>query len=505
MRIFVILCNIFPLLQSHSHQPHARFGNPRAYQTQGARYHGTAHEHLHVQISAVLDLDQGPCDRVPCQGGDTEDAQHHSHAHAGLFQVCGERAQRAGEESLDSGREGAVYHGEGVQSPDTDDSGPTIGENRTRQAEQDKYIQRTCPPVCDETGDPTTRGANSDGAGEAADVEETDVEAPEDEEHPDGEERIGRFLERCELDKRASLPRWQSLLKKQKTGEQSRQGDETEGPHRPGISYPGQKAHDNGREHHASCCRTGRCQPHGEGASFGEVGWQQRQGGTKHQTASDALDDALCEEELPVLLAEGGHEDAKDLDDGAHRPGELEEASVGGPTGEGADEEQQEDLDATDPGDVGGGMAQSLGVVRLEDAEAVDIAPGVADDQMGQCHLRPSLETAVGGWSGVSSRLSRADKRDGPGQDRVGLAGGGGMSIQGAIATTVVVVAIVVAVAAGSDPRLLILGVERRGIFLPLLDLIFSHAGRTGLFAFVFVFHVWRLKMSNYVCFKPYG
>ena len=40
-------------------------------------------------------------------------------------------------------------------------------------------------------------------------------------------------------------------------------------------------------------------------------------------------------------------------------------------------------------------MAKVLDIVGLEDAEGVDIAPGVEDDEMGDDGLGPGLEAAV--------------------------------------------------------------------------------------------------------------
>ena len=40
-------------------------------------------------------------------------------------------------------------------------------------------------------------------------------------------------------------------------------------------------------------------------------------------------------------------------------------------------------------------MAKLLDIVGLEDAEGIDIAPGVKDDEMGDDGLSPGLEAAV--------------------------------------------------------------------------------------------------------------
>ena len=61
----------------------------------------------------------------------------------------------------------------------------------------------------------------------------------------------------------------------------------------------------------------------------------------------------------------------------------LEVAGIGRSTRKRADGEEQEDLNGADPGDVGGGAVEVLDVVDLEDAEGVDVAPCVEDDDVG--------------------------------------------------------------------------------------------------------------------------
>lgn len=139
----------------------------------------------------------------------------------------------------------------------------------------------------------------------------------------------------------------------------------------------------------------------GDGAVLGEIGRHQGDGGTEHQAAAQALAEALGQEQLPVARAQRGHEDAEQLQHGAGGQHGLEVAGVGGAAGEGADEEQQEDLDAADPGDVGGRVAQGLHVVGLEHAEAVDVAPGVEDDQVRHGDLQPGVPAAIGRRAGV--------------------------------------------------------------------------------------------------------
>ena len=68
-----------------------------------------------------------------------------------------------------------------------------------------------------------------------------------------------------------------------------------------------------------------------------------------------------------------------------------EVARIGGAAAEGSDEEEEEDLHRADPGDVCLRPVEEGDVVALEDAEAVDVAPCVEDDQVGDQHLAPGL------------------------------------------------------------------------------------------------------------------
>ena len=104
---------------------------------------------------------------------------------------------------------------------------------------------------------------------------------------------------------------------------------------------------------------------------------------------------------MPVFCAEGGHKDAKDLEERAEKDGGTEETVVGGAAGEGSYEKKEEDLDTANPGDSGWRMVKGGDVVGLEDAERVDIAPGIEDDEMGHESLGPCSEAAIWGWARV--------------------------------------------------------------------------------------------------------
>ena len=105
---------------------------------------------------------------------------------------------------------------------------------------------------------------------------------------------------------------------------------------------------------------------------------------------------------MPVFCAERSHEDAKDLEERTEEEGRTEETVVGGSAGEGSDEEEEEYLDAADPGDGGWRVVEGGDVVGLEDAERVDIAPGIEDHEMGHECLGPRSAAAIWRWTRVN-------------------------------------------------------------------------------------------------------
>jgi hypothetical protein len=90
----------------------------------------------------------------------------------------------------------------------------------------------------------------------------------------------------------------------------------------------------------------------GEGAAPSEVCREDGDGGAEQAAVAEAHADALREEEMPVARAQGRGKDADDLEDGAGNEQGAEVARVGEAAGEGADEEEEEDLDGADPGYV---------------------------------------------------------------------------------------------------------------------------------------------------------
>ena len=111
--------------------------------------------------------------------------------------------------------------------------------------------------------------------------------------------------------------------------------------------------------------------------------------GAEDEPVADTLQQALCEEELPVAGDERGAEDSRHLHSAAYCQGVAEVAGVEGTAGEGADQVDEEDLDAAHPGNVAEGSVKGLNVVGLEEAPGANVAEDVEDNQVSGCNLSP--------------------------------------------------------------------------------------------------------------------
>lgn len=126
-----------------------------------------------------------------------------------------------------------------------------------------------------------------------------------------------------------------------------------------------------------------------------EIRRQQRNHRAEHKPTTQAHAYALAEEQLPVLRGKGRRKDAEHRQDGSDTPRQFEEACIRGAAGKCADKEEHKDLDAADPGNVRCRSGEKLAVVGLEDAKGRDIAPGIADGEVGTEDLRPGDEASV--------------------------------------------------------------------------------------------------------------
>lgn len=83
----------------------------------------------------------------------------------------------------------------------------------------------------------------------------------------------------------------------------------------------------------------------------------------------------MREDQLPVLRRYRGHVDPEQLQEAADKDDLFEVAGICEAAAEGADEEEEEDLETADPGDVGRRPVEEANVEGLEHAEGIDKAP----------------------------------------------------------------------------------------------------------------------------------
>lgn len=86
-----------------------------------------------------------------------------------------------------------------------------------------------------------------------------------------------------------------------------------------------------------------------------EVGAEDGDGGDEEGAGADADAERLRKEDLPVGSAQGEHHLPEDEHEGAEEEEFAEVAGVVDGAGQGAHFEEEESLDAADPGDAGGG------------------------------------------------------------------------------------------------------------------------------------------------------
>lgn len=188
-------------------------------------------------------------------------------------------------------------------------------------------------------------------------------------------EAVLQLLERLPIHQRPLLSRSNPRLDEHIRQNQRRKLNKPNTPNRPRKAHLWQQLPHHTRKHQTASRTPTRGNPQRQCLSPLKIRARNRQHGTKHEARSDAHADALGEQELRVRLADGDAEQADDLEDGAEREDSAEVAGVDEAAGEGADEEEEEDGDGADPGDVGGGAREEVGVVGLEGAKGVDPAP----------------------------------------------------------------------------------------------------------------------------------
>ncbi len=207
---------------------------------------------------------------------------------------------------------------------------------------------------------------------------------------------ILELLERRQLQERPCPAGRQAWSQDEEDGRQRRYLDEANRADRPAEPDHGQQLARDAGEHQAAGARAARHDADGERAPFPKVGRHDRQAGAEQASVAEAHAHALREEDLPVLRGDRGGEETERLEDDADQHHLAEVTPVREPAGQDADEEEQEDLDGANPRDIRGRPSQRAGVVRLEDAERADVAPGVQDDQVTRDDLAMTVSNGDG-------------------------------------------------------------------------------------------------------------
>ena len=316
---------------SHPHFPRTRLHHPSGHQSGTPGHHDRASKHLRIEIPALALLDERARQRRPRERRKAHNTKHHAHADARLLEIGGETAQRGGEEALDARGEKAVHDGEGDEAALGGHGGPGVEQHGGDEGEGDEGVEGPEVAVGEEGGDEAADEADAvedeqvgdavrvgymqDRAAEGGEVVEGEVEAPEAEEHAEGEEQIGGLGEGGPFDQRAGFARGQARAGEGEGDGLDGEHDEAQDADGPREADPGQQLLDDGGEDDAAgrCARGGDADGHG--AFGGEVGGEQSEAGAEEEAVADAGADSLGEEELPVFCAQGGHEDAQQEED----------------------------------------------------------------------------------------------------------------------------------------------------------------------------------------------
>lgn len=157
------------------------------------------------------------------------------------------------------------------------------------------------------------------------------------------------LLERGKVNQSTGLARRDPGLEEHERDDEAPDLNETDGPYGPREADPGQELPDHAGEHEAAGRAAARRDAHDEGPLLLPVRRDDGHGRAEEEPVAEAEADALREEQLPVLRAHGRREDAERHEGDADGHHWLEEAGVREAAGEGADEEEEEDLDGSDP------------------------------------------------------------------------------------------------------------------------------------------------------------
>lgn len=184
-----------------------------------------------------------------------------------------------------------------------------------------------------------------------------------------GVKGVLQLFERLPLDHRPGLARPDAGAHAEVRDGDDGNLHETDRTHRPGKADFRQQLADHAGEDEAARGGAAGGDADGEGAVAVEVGGEHGEGRAEEAAVGDADADALREQELHVRGALRGGEDAEREEHGAGEEDGAEVAGVGEAAGDGADEEEQKDVEGADPGDFAGGAVEERGVVGLESAK----------------------------------------------------------------------------------------------------------------------------------------
>ena len=201
---------------------------PRSHQRRKARSHARARKDLRIHILPPSSIDQRTRNWRARQRRKARHSKDHPNSDPGFLRVGRQACQRSGKQRLDRGRKQAVQDRKDPQSRDGVDRDPTVEANTHERRERQHGIHRPSRLVSKVVRDDAARQPNTihrqeqidtralvraqNVPSKTADEIETNIQAPEEKKHADGEQEVGQFLERSPVDDRPALARRQPRL-----------------------------------------------------------------------------------------------------------------------------------------------------------------------------------------------------------------------------------------------------------------------------------------------------
>ena len=345
-----------------------------------------------VRIRAQYSTSRGSSN----QDGDADHGKAHANPRTNPRLVLGELDVTDGRQSEEDAREEAIESGDHNQTRGVLDRQQTKHQDTNDERAGRDHVQRA--------GDigqgiryrsaKDTRGVEDGheiethllvgvarGLAVVADVKEHDVQPDKADHGSEREDHIRHVGEGGPVDQRARLGRLDALLEDGERHQQRAERDEREDAHRPAeADLVDELVEDDGIDNTAHAGPCGR-EPDGQPQPRGEVRRQDRD--ARHEEAAGAQPDAeaLRQQRLPKGLGQRQHHEAEDDAEGPQQQQQAQIAAVVDGACHAADGQDQERLDAPDPGDIGRrrGEQRPRLVVCLEDAEGVQQPEGVEE------------------------------------------------------------------------------------------------------------------------------